>query len=118
MMGYPSPTFQIRRLEWQILHGSAHSARHSGLQDVRRYMSMLRALSVIPVEALAEQLAARVREIPELRLVRTSASYPSLEAVLQAIRVDRPDFLFVHVSDLTQLESFLMAIDDLACASF
>lgn len=77
-------------------------------------INMLRALSVIPVEAFAEELAERVREIPELRLVRTSASYPSLEAVLQAIRVDRPDFLFVHVSDLTQLESFLMALDDLA----
>jgi len=78
---------------------------------------MLRALSVIPVEALAEELAQHIREIPELRLVRSSASYPSLEAVLQAIRVDRPDFLFVHVSDLTQLESFLTALDDLASAT-
>jgi Flp pilus assembly CpaE family ATPase len=75
---------------------------------------MLRALSVIPVEALAEELAAHVREIPELRLVRSSASYPSQEAVLQAIRVDRPDFLFVYVNDLAQLESFLLALDDLA----
>ena len=75
---------------------------------------MLRALSIIPVETLAEELAEQVNLIPELRLVRSSASYPSLEAVLQAIRVDRPDFLFVHVSDLAQLESFLTALDDLA----
>jgi pilus assembly protein CpaE len=74
---------------------------------------MLRALSVIPVEALAEELAEQVRKIPELRLVRASASYPSLEAVLQAIRIDRPDLLFVHVSDLVQLGAFLLALDDL-----
>ena len=75
---------------------------------------MLRALSVVPDPILAEQLAAQVRDLPDVQLTRVSAAYPSLEALLQAIRVDRPDFLFAFVGDVGQLEELLTALDGLA----
>lgn len=74
---------------------------------------MLRALPVIANAALADQLAEQVDRIPTLRLQRSSAAYTSLEAVLQAIRLERPDFLFVYVDDVDQLGTFLTALDGL-----
>jgi response regulator of citrate/malate metabolism len=72
----------------------------------------VRVLTIIPDEQLHRELAELVN-IPNLQLVRSFTTFPSLEDLLRTIRVQSPDFLIVYVGDLQRIETLLESMNEL-----
>ena len=64
-------------------------------------------------EALNEQLAAAVAEIPDIEVVRVFKEYPAMDQLLRSIRLNKPDFLFLSGRDLDQAELLAAGVDNL-----
>ncbi len=73
---------------------------------------MLRSILISPDEPLNSELAAVLADFPDLELVRVFTGYPGLDDLLRTIRVRKPDFLFLSIADLSQVEALAAQIDD------
>jgi pilus assembly protein CpaE len=74
---------------------------------------MLRALLISPDEPLNQELTAALTDLPDFELVRVLTSYPVLDDLLRTIRVRKPDFLFLGIEDLSQVEALAAQLDEL-----
>jgi len=73
---------------------------------------MLQSILISPDESLNDELLAALRGTGEVEVVRVLKTYPRVEDLLLAIRVRKPQFLFVSVEDFPRAEALAAQIDD------
>jgi hypothetical protein len=76
-------------------------------------LEMLRCIAISPNEPLGQELATALAKFPEVELVRAFPNYPTLDDLLRTIRVRKPDFLFLCIEELSQIEALAAHLDDL-----
>jgi Flp pilus assembly CpaE family ATPase len=73
---------------------------------------MLQSILISPDEALNTELVAALQGAGDAEVARVLTTYPRVDDLLLAIRVRKPQFLFVSVDDFSKAETLAMQIDD------
>jgi pilus assembly protein CpaE len=78
---------------------------------VRPGVTPLRAILVVPDDALNHDLLAALAQFPEIELIRQLTSYPAPNDLLRIIRAHSPECVFLSAEDFTQFTTLAALID-------
>jgi pilus assembly protein CpaE len=67
---------------------------------------------ISPDEPLNKELATALADIPDVEVVHVFPSYPTVDDLAQSIRAYKPDFLFLCIEELSQVEVLVAHLND------